>query len=64
MRELIADETIEVLFIRTKENLSDILTKNWDCATFEKHEGELVEEIQEELLRELGMMVMSMQMRG
>ena len=63
VRELIADGTIEVLFIRTKENLSDILTKNCDRATFERHEGGLVEEIPEELLKELGLLVMNMQMR-
>ena len=51
VRELVADGTIEIVFIRTKENPSDIMTKNCDRADFVRHEG--VEDIPDHLLEEL-----------
>ena len=53
VRELVADGVIEVMFIRTKENPSDILTKNCDRTDFKRHEKGLVEDIPEKFLAEL-----------
>ena len=54
VRELVADGIIEVMFIRTKENPSDIpLTKNCDRTDFKRHENGLVDEIPEKFLEEL-----------
>ena len=50
VRELVADGMIEILFIRTKDNTSDILTKNCPKNIFERHEEKLVAEVPEELL--------------
>jgi len=50
VRELVADGLVEVLFIRTKLNTSDIMTKNCDKVTFNRHEEDLVEDVPDELL--------------
>ena len=53
VRELVAEGIIEVMFIKTKENPSDILTKNCDRTDFNRHEKGLVENIPEKFLEEL-----------
>ena len=49
VRELIADGMVEVVFIRTKDNTSDILTKNCERVIFVRHEGSLVDDVPKEL---------------
>ena len=45
VRELVEQKIIEVVFIKTKDNTSDIMTKNCDKKYFNKHEEKLIEEM-------------------
>ena len=45
IRELVENETIEIIFIKTKENVADLFTKNLSSVDFERHASTLVEEV-------------------
>ena len=47
VRELVEQKIIEVVFIKTKDNTSDIMTKNCDKKDYTKHEDTLVKDINE-----------------
>ena len=47
VREFVADGLIEIIFVRTDDNDSDLMTKNLHKGPFEKHSDKLVEEIPE-----------------
>ena len=45
IRELVESETIEIIFIKTKENVTDLFTKNLSSVDFERYASTLVEEV-------------------
>jgi hypothetical protein len=50
VRELVIDGIVKVIFVKTKENDSDIFTKNVNLEPFEKHMFKMVEKVPMELL--------------
>ena len=44
INEFVEEEFIKIIFVRTKENISDIFTKNLGTELFQKHSTKLVDE--------------------
>ena len=41
VREFVEDGFIKIIFVRTKENVSDVFTKNVNGDTYDRHSSEL-----------------------